>query len=191
MIPVVGAGSNCGPEGTSPPARTISHASTASNPTTSGTWFLATPAVYDQRRRHSDTAEAQANRLARRLRGVRVLPQSAPVDELKTQPGEAGNGASRSRVVRLLSGTSCVLLCLAVVLVVCQYLPVNQTPGSAGWWVATIGFLAWVLLPPIGVLLALPGLRRPQSRGAVLGCAGHGLLFAWLMVFMTFFFSFA
>ena len=104
---------------------------------------------------------------------------------------ETDSDHSHSRVVRLLSGTSFAILCLTAVLVASQFLPVDQTPESTGWWWAINGSLAWFFLPPIGLLLAIPGLRRPRSRWAVLGFTGHALLLVGLWVFMTFFFSFA
>ena len=103
---------------------------------------------------------------------------------------DTGNPAP-SRVVRVLSATSCALLGIAVVLMVGQFLPVDQTPGSPGWRWAIDGFLAWLVLPPIGLLLAVPGLRQPRSRWAVLDFSGHALLLVSLWIYMTFFFSFA
>lgn len=103
---------------------------------------------------------------------------------------DTGNTPAPPRVVRVLSATSCVLLGIAVVLVAGQFLPVGQGPGSPGWWWATTGFLAWLTLPPIGLFLAIPGLRQPRSRWAVLGLTGHAVLLIILWIVMTFFFSF-
>lgn len=105
---------------------------------------------------------------------------------------QAQSGHSSVSVVSAVG--SVALLCATVLLVVGLfltaawlqhgshlvpgYLPPGQTaPGQlprAG------AVLAWLVLPPAGIMLAIPGMRRPRRRAAVIELSGHTVVWvAW------------
>lgn len=100
----------------------------------------------------------------------------------------AANG--HSRVSRFSSSASVAVLCGAVLLVgglfltaawlqhgshlVPGHLPPGQT--APGQLPAVTASLAWLILPPIGILLAIPGVRPPRRRAALIALIGNVIL---------------
>ncbi|MBV9846509.1 MAG: hypothetical protein JOZ47_15785 [Kutzneria sp.] len=91
-----------------------------------------------------------------------------------------------SRVARACSAAALAVLCvasLAAITVAC---------GTAGRDVVgqlaySGAFLVWVVLPWVGILLAVPGLRPPRGRAAVVALIGNAVVLLalpamWLIV---------
>ncbi|MDP8931893.1 MAG: hypothetical protein M3O70_25810 [Actinomycetota bacterium] len=76
---------------------------------------------------------------------------------------------------------SVAVLCLTGVLVAVLFIGVAWlgVVGQLGY--ASI-VLAWLVLPPLGILLAIPGMRPPRMRPALIGLLGNIAMWAALYV---------
>ncbi len=82
-----------------------------------------------------------------------------------------------SRAAFICSTISVVVLCVTGVLVAVLFVGV--------FWLGVVGqlgyasiFFFWVVLPPLGVVLAIPGMRPPRMRRALIGLLSNTALWA-------------
>ncbi len=89
--------------------------------------------------------------------------------------------ARSRRVASFCSYASVAILCVTVVLVAVLFIGVVwlRVIGQLGY--ASI-VLAWVYLPPVGIVLGLPGMRRPRLRRALVGLFGNIAMWLGLQV---------
>ncbi len=108
------------------------------------------------------------------------------------QPRQAQSG--RCPTSTMSSAASTALLCATVLLVAGLLVtaawlqdgsdpaPGSLPPGQTapGQLSTAAAVLAWLLLPPAGIALAVAGMRRPRRRAAVIGLVGNAVVWvAW------------
>lgn len=79
--------------------------------------------------------------------------------------------AARSRAVVICSRLSFLIFCGTTVLVSALLTGVTWRFGGQLGYASTIA--AWLLLPLVGIVMALPGLRPPRARWALAGLIGN------------------
>lgn len=126
------------------------------------------------------------------LHGARENAEAVMGERHQNAPSEAPKGPSRGA---LRSATASVtVLCITVVLIVGLFLaaawlqhgshlvPGHLKPGQTapGQPPRLVAGLVWEILPLIGIALAMPGMRAPRSRRALIGLIGNIAVWAAL-----------
>jgi hypothetical protein len=99
------------------------------------------------------------------------------MDESFQTPGPA---AARSRAIVICSRLSFLIFCGTTVLIAGLLTGVMWRVGGQLGYTSTVA--TWVILPLVGIGLAIPGLRPPRVRWALAGLIGNATVWVALHV---------